>query len=114
VARYKLQHCYFPFFAEQLKAFEVWLTLGSKDRDPPEQLPIVLQVRLNSTYKNVRELEKRQEYFSKLPAHFFMSYTNARDRSEKLARGCVAANFNPNGCHYNGVQHNRPAARRCC
>lgn len=33
-----------PFFAEQLTAFELWLQHGSKDKKPPEQLPIVLQV----------------------------------------------------------------------
>ena len=33
-----------PFFTEQLTAFQVWLALGSNDRQPPEQLPIVLQV----------------------------------------------------------------------
>jgi hypothetical protein len=32
------------FFAEQLTAFQVWLTYGSEKRNPPEQLPIVLQV----------------------------------------------------------------------
>ena len=34
-----------PFFAEQLTAFQVWLTIGSEGRQPPEQLPIVLQVK---------------------------------------------------------------------
>jgi regulator-associated protein of mTOR len=34
-----------PFFTEQLTAFEVWLDHGSEDKKPPEQLPIVLQVR---------------------------------------------------------------------
>ena len=34
-----------PFFAEQLRAFELWLEAGSQRRRPPEQLPIVLQVR---------------------------------------------------------------------
>lgn len=34
-----------PFFAEQLTAFQVWLTMGVENRNPPEQLPIVLQVR---------------------------------------------------------------------
>ena len=34
-----------PFFSEQLTAFELWLEHGSKDKKPPEQLPIVLQVR---------------------------------------------------------------------
>jgi regulator-associated protein of mTOR len=32
------------FFAEQLTAFELWLSQGSRDKKPPEQLPIVLQV----------------------------------------------------------------------
>lgn len=32
------------FFAQQLTAFQVWLTYGSEIRSPPEQLPIVLQV----------------------------------------------------------------------
>ena len=34
-----------PFFAEQLTAFELWLAHGSALKQPPEQLPIVLQVR---------------------------------------------------------------------
>lgn len=34
-----------PFFAEQLRAFELWLEACSHRRRPPEQLPIVLQVR---------------------------------------------------------------------
>jgi regulator-associated protein of mTOR len=34
-----------PFFAEQLTAFELWLAHGSAAKQPPEQLPIVLQVR---------------------------------------------------------------------
>lgn len=33
-----------PFFEEQLTAFQVWLDLGGEHRNPPEQLPIVLQV----------------------------------------------------------------------
>ena len=32
------------FFEEQLTAFEVWLRYGNEERQPPEQLPIVLQV----------------------------------------------------------------------
>jgi len=35
------------FFEEQLTAFEVWLELGSEERSPPEQLPVVLQVLLS-------------------------------------------------------------------
>jgi Flp pilus assembly protein TadB len=38
------RHC--SFFTEQLTAFEVWLDYASKDKKPPEQLPIVLQVLL--------------------------------------------------------------------
>lgn len=34
-----------PFFEEQLTAFQVWLDMGSDQRSPPEQLPIVLQVK---------------------------------------------------------------------
>ena len=33
------------FFTQQLTAFELWLQHGSRDKKPPEQLPIVLQVR---------------------------------------------------------------------
>jgi regulator-associated protein of mTOR len=45
-----------PFFTEQLTAFQVWLALGSNDRQPPEQLPIVLQVLLSQVHR-VRALE---------------------------------------------------------
>ncbi|KAG7269469.1 hypothetical protein CRUP_029182 [Coryphaenoides rupestris] len=37
-------HAMCPFFAEQLTAFQVWLTMGVENRSPPEQLPIVLQL----------------------------------------------------------------------
>lgn len=40
-----------PFFTEQLTAFEVWLDHGSKDKKPPEQLPIVLQVLLSQCHR---------------------------------------------------------------
>ncbi|XP_065109339.1 regulatory-associated protein of mTOR isoform X1 [Paramisgurnus dabryanus] len=40
-----------PFFAEQLTAFQVWLTLGIENRNPPEQLPIVLQVLLSQVHR---------------------------------------------------------------
>lgn len=48
-----------PFFEEQLTAFQVWLELGilgSEDRPPPEQLPIVLQVLLSQVHRT-RALE---------------------------------------------------------
>ncbi|CAE1248564.1 RAPTOR [Acanthosepion pharaonis] len=44
------------FFAQQLTAFQVWLTYGSEIRSPPEQLPIVLQVLLSQVHR-VRALE---------------------------------------------------------
>ncbi|KCV69417.1 hypothetical protein, variant [Fonticula alba] len=39
------------FFANQLSAFEVWLSLGSDRRRPPEQLPILLQVLLSPVHR---------------------------------------------------------------
>ncbi|KAL3274395.1 hypothetical protein HHI36_015788 [Cryptolaemus montrouzieri] len=49
-----------PFFEEQLTAFQVWLDLGeavgSEERTPPEQLPIVLQVLLSQIHR-MRALE---------------------------------------------------------
>lgn len=45
-----------PFFEEQLTAFQVWLDFGSEHRQPPEQLPIVLQVLLSQVHR-VRALE---------------------------------------------------------
>ncbi|CAH1154387.1 unnamed protein product [Phaedon cochleariae] len=44
------------FFEEQLTAFQVWLDLGSEERNPPEQLPIVLQVLLSQVHR-MRALE---------------------------------------------------------
>lgn len=40
-----------PFFTEQLTAFEVWLDHGSEQKNPPEQLPIVLQVLLSQCHR---------------------------------------------------------------
>ncbi|KAI8821522.1 raptor N-terminal caspase like domain-containing protein [Fimicolochytrium jonesii] len=39
------------FFAEQLTAFDVWLSKGLTAEDPPEQLPIVLQVLLSQIHR---------------------------------------------------------------
>ena len=39
------------FFSEQLTAFEVWLERGDNSKDPPEQLPIVLQVLLSQSHR---------------------------------------------------------------
>ncbi|GFG29093.1 hypothetical protein Cfor_00263 [Coptotermes formosanus] len=50
------QFIHSPFFEEQLTAFQVWLTLGSEQRNPPEQLPIVLQVLLSQVHR-LRALE---------------------------------------------------------
>lgn len=50
------QFVHSPFFEEQLTAFQVWLTLGSNNRNPPEQLPIVLQVLLSQVHR-LRALE---------------------------------------------------------
>jgi regulator-associated protein of mTOR len=41
-----------PFFAEQLTAFEVWLSFGARNRRAPEQLPIVLQVLLSAVHRH--------------------------------------------------------------
>ena len=50
-----------PFFEEQLTAFQVWLEYGSETRQPPEQLPIVLQVLLSQVHR-VRALELLGRY----------------------------------------------------
>lgn len=39
------------FFEDQLTAFSVWLQRGSAERQPPEQLPIVLQVLLSQVHR---------------------------------------------------------------
>ena len=39
------------FFAEQLTAFELWLEHGGPTKEPPEQLPIVLQVLLSQVHR---------------------------------------------------------------
>ncbi|XP_028395165.1 regulatory-associated protein of mTOR-like isoform X2 [Dendronephthya gigantea] len=39
------------FFSQQLTAFQVWLAMGRKERNPPEQLPIVLQVLLSQVHR---------------------------------------------------------------
>ncbi|XP_047142923.1 regulatory-associated protein of mTOR isoform X1 [Hydra vulgaris] len=39
------------FFYEQLTAFQVWLAMGREDREPPEQLPVVLQVLLSQVHR---------------------------------------------------------------
>ena len=39
------------FFADQLSAFEVWIKEGSIKKEPPQQLPIVLQVLLSQVHR---------------------------------------------------------------
>jgi regulator-associated protein of mTOR len=46
---YEYQHS--NFFAEQLTAFEVYLSQGGLDRTPPAQLPVVLQVLLSQVHR---------------------------------------------------------------
>lgn len=43
------QHC--SFFQQHLTAFEVWLQYGSAIKEPPQQLPIVLQVLLSQAHR---------------------------------------------------------------
>lgn len=45
----------YPFFTEQLMAFETWLQLGREDRSPAPQLPVLLQV-LMSNHHRARSL----------------------------------------------------------
>ncbi|ODH46222.1 hypothetical protein GX48_07689 [Paracoccidioides brasiliensis] len=46
---YEYQHS--SFFAEQLTAFEVYLASGPTEKNPPDQLPIVLQVLLSQAHR---------------------------------------------------------------
>ncbi|RWS22949.1 regulatory-associated protein of mTOR-like isoform X2, partial [Leptotrombidium deliense] len=47
----QVQYRHSSFFSEQLTAFQVWLTLRSRDNNIPEQLPIVLQVLLSQVHR---------------------------------------------------------------
>lgn len=47
--QYEYQHS--TFFAEQLTAFEVYLSSGPMEKNPPDQLPIVLQVLLSQAHR---------------------------------------------------------------
>lgn len=47
--QYEYQHS--MFFAEQLSAFEVYLSSGPTEKSPPDQLPIVLQVLLSQAHR---------------------------------------------------------------
>ena len=57
-----------PFFSEQLTAFELWLQHGSKDKKPPEQLPIVLQVRINMQAAHSTDQQHEMAGLNCLPA----------------------------------------------
>lgn len=46
---YEYQHS--TFFAEQLTAFEVYLSSGPTEKSPPDQLPIILQVLLSQAHR---------------------------------------------------------------
>ena len=61
-----------PFFSEQLTAFELWLQHGSKDKQPPEQLPIVLQVSHASCINLLLPLNGVSEVWS---GHTWLSMT---------------------------------------
>ncbi|SCU86549.1 LAFA_0E01530g1_1 [Lachancea sp. 'fantastica'] len=51
-AQLQLQQQQFTgFFEQNLTAFELWLKYGSNTRNPPEQLPIVLQVLLSQVHR---------------------------------------------------------------
>uniref|UniRef100_A0A183C0Q3 Raptor_N domain-containing protein n=1 Tax=Globodera pallida TaxID=36090 RepID=A0A183C0Q3_GLOPA len=50
------EYTYSWFFVEQLQAFEVWLKFGVDKREPPQQLPVVLQVLLSVNHR-VRALD---------------------------------------------------------
>ena len=73
-----------PFFSEQLTAFQVWLAMGAEDRDPPEQLPIVLQVLLSQVHR-LRALDLLGRFLdlgpwavnlvsSKIPHFYFLTH----------------------------------------
>lgn len=50
-----------PFFEEQLTAFQVWLQGNPEPQNPPEQLPIVLQVLLSQAHR-IRALELLEKF----------------------------------------------------
>lgn len=50
-----------PFFEEQLTAFQVWLEGNPEQANPPEQLPIVLQVLLSQAHR-IRALELLEKF----------------------------------------------------
>lgn len=50
-----------PFFEEQLTAFQVWLEGNPEQINPPEQLPIVLQVLLSQAHR-IRALELLEKF----------------------------------------------------
>jgi regulator-associated protein of mTOR len=57
----KKQYANSPFFEEQLTAFQVWLEGSPDPQNPPEQLPIVLQVLLSQAHR-IRALELLEKF----------------------------------------------------
>lgn len=49
--RRQYEYLHSTFFAEQLTAFEVYLSSGPTEKNPPDQLPIVLQVLLSQAHR---------------------------------------------------------------
>ncbi|KAF7992418.1 hypothetical protein HCN44_001743 [Aphidius gifuensis] len=71
-----------PFYEEHLTAFEVWLTLGSKTRIPPEQLPIVLQVLLSEAHR-LRALKLLGKFLNLGPWTVNLALSVVRDNGHK-------------------------------
>lgn len=54
------------FFDDQMKAFDIWLDMGPDFRDPPEQLPVMLQVLLSPAWR-VKALQLISRYMQTGP-----------------------------------------------
>lgn len=57
----KKPYTHSPFFEEQLTAFQVWLEGSPEQANPPEQLPIVLQVLLSQAHR-LRALDLLEKF----------------------------------------------------
>ncbi|CDK28584.1 unnamed protein product [Kuraishia capsulata CBS 1993] len=49
--QFLLSYQHSSFFEQHLTAFEIWLQYGSSTKEPPEQLPVVLQVLLSQAHR---------------------------------------------------------------
>ncbi|KAF7992419.1 hypothetical protein HCN44_001744 [Aphidius gifuensis] len=67
---------------QHLTAFGVWLTLGSKTRNPPEQLPIVLQVLLSEAHR-LRALKLLGKFLNLGPWTVNLALSVVRDNGHK-------------------------------